>query len=186
MIKTLSKLLDKKLHIQLGVITKLHGVKGDVVLEFCSDNYDINEMEPIFVEIDNYLVPFFIIPNSVRNVNSTSVSFSLDTIKDQLHASYICGKKVFVPKNKLITSYDNETESNLGFIGFRIIDVKHGELGEITDFMDIANNPLFEIKNGKTEILVPINGIEIISVDEDQNTIEIKTPDGLIDIYLEK
>ena len=47
------------------------------------------------------------------------------------------------------------------------------------------NNPLFAITFGEKEILLPISDEIILKVDRKKKTIEVRAPEGLVDIYLE-
>lgn len=67
-------------------------------------------------------------------------------------------------------------------IGYMAYDVTLGELGEITGILDIAKNPLFEIKSGEAEFLIPITDDFIQGMDDKKREILFDLPEGLIEL----
>jgi len=69
-------------------------------------------------------------------------------------------------------------------IGFLLKDIKFGEVGTVVGINDSSAQPLFVIKNGDKEILIPMIDDFIKKVDRKNKTITVKTPEGLIEMYL--
>ena len=69
-------------------------------------------------------------------------------------------------------------------IGFKVVDTSFGEVGNIVSINDSSAQPLFEIDRDGKEIFIPMIDDFIKKVDRDTKTIEVKTPEGLIDLYL--
>jgi len=169
--------------IHLGTFTKTHGIKGEIILEFSSENYDINE-EPLFVETDKCLVPFFIETNSIRNYGINGVILKFDSINSEHPARLLIRNKAFIPKNKLVKIKQNTSNSLSHIYGFSVIDTVFGPIGTVTEFIDIKENPLMSVTFNSVEILIPVNGITIENIDANNKTLKITTPNGLLDIYL--
>jgi 16S rRNA processing protein RimM len=68
--------------------------------------------------------------------------------------------------------------------GFNVIDEVSGNIGIIENIIDHSGNALFVIINNGKEILIPITDEIIKKVDRLKKTIEVKTPEGLIEIYI--
>jgi 16S rRNA processing protein RimM len=66
----------------------------------------------------------------------------------------------------------------------KVIDQTYGELGSITALDDFSGNIVITVQNPKGEILIPLSEEIIESVDEEQNSIYLNCPEGLVDIYL--
>ena len=64
-------------------------------------------------------------------------------------------------------------------IGFNFIDTKSGQRGIIVDFIDIPENPVFELKIGREKRLVPAREEMILEVDAKNRQISMELPDGL-------
>jgi 16S rRNA processing protein RimM len=69
-------------------------------------------------------------------------------------------------------------------IGFEAEDQRLGTIGEIVGINDSSAQPLFEIKKGEIEILIPMIDHFIVKVDRENKKIILDTPEGLVDLYL--
>ena len=54
------------------------------------------------------------------------------------------------------------------------------EVGEITDFIDIPNNPCIEVETKNGAVMIPLHEDLILSVDPDSQEIIMQIPEGLI------
>jgi 16S rRNA processing protein RimM len=63
-------------------------------------------------------------------------------------------------------------------------DEVYGEIGKIKDVIELPHQTILQIMKGYTEILVPLNKEILKNVDRINQIIQIKAPDGLIDIYI--
>ncbi|HBS87606.1 MAG: 16S rRNA processing protein RimM [Bacteroidetes bacterium GWF2_38_335] len=167
----------------IGRIAKTYGTDGEFLLkldkQYSSDDF-INE-ESVFVEIDGRLIPFFIEEISSRNDNSLIIKF--DDIVSESRTNLILEKRVFVKYKKVRRERDG-LDLFRELTGYEVIDNIHGKLGIIAELLEFNANPVFSIKSGKQEILIPANREFIESVDHKRKSILINSPKGLIDIYL--
>ena len=69
-------------------------------------------------------------------------------------------------------------------LGFRLRDAVHGDVGEIRAINDQAAQALFVADKDGKELLLPISDAFIQKVDRPNRVIEIRTPEGLVDLYL--
>ena len=69
-------------------------------------------------------------------------------------------------------------------VGFRATFDGHPLRGEITDYIDSEQNPLFAITAEGREILVPAAEEMISALDIDAREITFVLPEGLLDLYL--
>jgi 16S rRNA processing protein RimM len=70
-------------------------------------------------------------------------------------------------------------------IGFGVIDQEKGDIGTITAVYENAPQPLLSIDCEGKEILLPIIDEIIINVNREERIMEVKSPEGLIDLYLQ-
>ncbi len=165
----------------IGILTKTHGISGELILK--SDNLQfekINKMESVFIEFDGIPVPFFISGISPRGNSSAIIKF--DDINSEDQASEFVNCKVY--SIDLICGEKNDIKYTAGSLkGYKVIDIKLGSLGIISEYLDFAHNPLFKIKKSKKEILLPVNEEFILEIDSENKIIKVQTPEGLIDIY---
>ncbi|MGA9237605.1 MAG: 16S rRNA processing protein RimM, partial [Robiginitalea sp.] len=69
-------------------------------------------------------------------------------------------------------------------VGFRLVDEVYGDVGEIKGVNDQAAQPLFMANKDGKYVLIPVSDDFILKVDRPERTIHIRTPEGLIDLYL--
>ena len=166
----------------LGKIVSKYSFKGEVLVKLDTDEPEIYEnMESVFVSLGNNLVPFFI--DRCRLHKSALLRIDFEEVKDEAAADKILGSELYLPLQFLppLTGdkfYFHEV------IGFRLMDEVHGDIGVIQAVNDSASQELFEVEKDGKELLIPINDDIIIKVDRESRTIHVKTPEGLVDLYL--
>jgi 16S rRNA processing protein RimM len=65
-----------------------------------------------------------------------------------------------------------------------VIDTSYGEVGIIEDVIDLAINPLLQIKQDSKEVLIPLAANVVQAIDRKKKTMTITAPEGLIELYL--
>ncbi|MEO0900940.1 MAG: ribosome maturation factor RimM [Bacteroidota bacterium] len=166
----------------LGKIVSKYSFKGEVLVKLDTDEPEIYEnMESVFVSLGNNLVPFFI--DRCRLHKSALLRIDFEEVKDEAAADKILGSELYLPLQFLppLTGdkfYFHEV------IGFRLMDELHGDIGVIQAVNDSASQELFEVNKDGKELLIPINDDIITKVDRASKTIHVKTPEGLVDLYL--
>jgi len=94
--------------------------------------------------------------------------------------------EIYVKPEEIIISYNEENEQELFELkGFTVFDTKHGNIGIIENIIDIQQNPLMEILFHGKEILIPLQDDFIISIDKKKKELHVKTPEGLIELFLD-
>ena len=174
--------MDKNDCFNLGKITKPFGLKGEVVFFLDVDepeNYAA--LDSVFVEVKNQLVPYFI-QNIRINGNKATVLFE-DLSRDEAHA--LVGCDLYLPLD-LLPKLTGKKFYFHEIIGFTVIDSIKGDIGTVASVIDYPAQPLFQIINNGTEILLPVIDQIIDSVDSEKRTIAVTAPNGLIDLYLQK
>jgi len=166
----------------LGYVAKLHGFKGEVSLFLdVSNPTDYAGLDALFIDINNQLTPFFIESFKLKNKGFAAVKF--EGVDSELDARLLLRKSLYLPAEILpelsgVNFYDHEV------IGFKVVDSQFGEVGELTDIIDLSVNPLLQIIRGKKEVLVPLIDGLVTGVDRDAKVLHISAPAGLIELYL--
>jgi 16S rRNA processing protein RimM len=163
----------------LGIITKKHGYKGDVNIKLdVTPSKSFRELNHLFIELNGSLVPFFISSWRYKNNNIALIKF--EDISDEESANTLIGKSTYLP-----LEYLPEDESPLkALIHYNVVDKKHGQIGEISDIQSNNGQDLFIINHNGKEILIPVTQEFISSIDKTTKTINLITPEGLIDLFL--
>ncbi len=173
--------MTKEECFQLGKITKPWGVKGQVVLFLDVDTPDdYAELDSAFVEVKGNLVPYFFQIDSI-NGNKAVATFE-DLTPDEAHA--LVGCELYLPLDLLPKLTGNKFYFH-EVRGFQVVDSNHGNIGILQQVIEYPAQPLFQIMNGDTEILVPVIDQVIDKVDRENKTLFITAPNGLIELYLE-
>ncbi len=167
----------------LGKITKPHGLNGLLNVWLDVDNpSNYENLEMVFVEMDNNLIPYFIKSINILN-NKAIVDFQ--DIEDSEAASLLLQKDLYLP----ITMLPKKTGNSFYFHevkNFELFDELRGRIGIIKSVLDYPNQALFQVfTDKKMEVLIPISNDIIKKIDREKQQIFVMSPEGLLDIYLD-
>ena len=164
----------------IGYITKTKGLKGEVQLYFEYDDPESLDLDIVFADINGKMVPFFVSTYKLHTNNTGN--FYFDDIDHIDKAQVLVRKKIYLPQEKM-PERDEEFHFD-DLKGFLVLDVNHGELGNIIEINEYPQQFVATVHYRFTDILFPLNDDIIIEIDEDQGKIVVELPDGLLDIYL--
>ena len=173
---------------QIAQVLKSNGTDGELVLGFREiDPEDINLNEPVFIVFDGLPVPFYIESFSKRG--NTKALVRLTDICSMEDVEEIAGKAVYVEEESL-PEMSLEEDGYAALIGWLLlapvgedIDEEYmevEEIGEITDFVDIPNNPCIEVETKNGAVMIPLHEDLILSVDPENLEIIMQIPAGLL------
>ncbi len=190
---------------QVGQVLKSNGIDGELVISFRNiAPEDINLKEPVFIIFDGLPVPFFI-ETFVKRGNSKAL-VRLTGIKSQEDVEEIAGKAVYVEDGQ-IPEMSLEEDGFAALVGWTLLtpeipdqvgdDIEEEpslpslpslpaltgnlyEVGEITDFIDIPENPCIEVETENGVVMIPLHEDLILSVDTEYQEIIMQIPAGLL------
>ena len=178
---------------QIAQVLKSNGTDGELVMGFREiAPEDINLNEPVFIIFDGLPVPFYI--ESFTKRGNTKALVRLTDICSMEDVEEIAGKAVYVEEESL-PEMSLEEDGYAALIGWTVLtpaeefstDVEMTEeepalieVGEITDFLDIPNNPCIEVETENGAIMIPLHEDLILSVDPEYQEIIMQIPAGLI------
>ena len=166
----------------LGKIAKKFSFKGEVLVYLDTDEPELYEnLESMFVECGKHLVPFFIENSSLHKNDFLRVRF--EDVNNEEEADAILGNHVYLPLKMLPKLSGNKFYFH-EVIGFEIEDKRYGFVGEIQSINDSSAQPLFEVLNGATEILIPMIDLFLVKIDRENKKVLMDLPEGLIEMYL--
>ncbi len=166
----------------LGKITSKFSFKGELLAKLDTDEPGLYEnLESVFVEINKNLVPFFIVASKLHRSDLLRIRF--EDVDDEESADSLLGSDLFLPLS-MLPKLEGDKFYYHEIIGFKAEDTVKGYFGTITSIKENAAQPLFQIHNNGVEILIPLIDDFIVKVDRKNKTIILKTPEGLIDMYL--
>ena len=175
---------------QVAQVLKSNGTDGELVMSFRDiAPEDINIKEPVFIVFDGLPVPFFI-ESFTRRGNSKAL-VRLTDIENQEDVEEIAGKAIYIDSDNL-PEVSFEEDGYAALIGWMVLTPSEDasdededsltvdEVGEITDFIDIPNNPCIEVETKNGAVMIPLHEDLILSVDPDNQEIIMQIPEGLI------
>ncbi|WP_295178628.1 ribosome maturation factor RimM [uncultured Christiangramia sp.] len=166
----------------LGRIVAKFSFKGEVLIKLDTDEPELyTEMESVFVEYNENLVPFFIERSYLHK--STLLRAKIEDIDTEQDAEDMIGAELYLPLEQLPQLPDDKFYFH-EIIGFDVIDQQHGNIGKIVSINDTTAQALFEIDKDGKQILIPMNDEFIEKVDKKNKQIKVITPEGLVDLYL--
>nr|WP_299345932.1 ribosome maturation factor RimM [Allomuricauda sp.] len=166
----------------LGKIVSKFSFRGEVLVKLDTDEPEIYEnMESVFVSMGSNLVPFFI--DKCRLHKSALLRIDFEEVKDEATADKLIGSELYLPLDLLPTLTGNQFYFH-EVIGFTVIDEAHGNIGVIRAVNDNASQDLFELEKDGKQLLIPITDDIISKVDRKKMEIHVKTPEGLVDLFL--
>lgn len=166
----------------LGKVVSKYSFKGELLVKLDADEPDIYEnMESVFVSIGNNLIPFFI--DRCRLHKSALLRVDFEEVKDEPTANKMIGAELYLPLDMLPPLSGDKFYFH-EVIGFTLMDAIHGDIGIIKAVNDSASQELFEAEKDGKELLIPISDDIITKVDRQNKQIHVKTPEGLVDLYL--
>ena len=174
---------------QVAQVLKSNGTDGELVLGFREiAPEDINLQEPVFIVFDGLPVPFYI--ESFAKRGNTKALVRLTGICSMEDVEEIAGKTVYIEEDQL-PEMSIEEDGYAALVGWILLtpevpdqagddDMALIEVGEITDFLDIPNNPCIEVETENGAVMIPLHEDLILSVDPEYQEIIMQIPAGLI------
>lgn len=184
---------------QVAQVLKSNGTDGELVMGFREiAPEDINLNEPVFIVFDGLPVPFFI--ESFTKRGNSKALVRLTDICSMEDVEEIAGKAVYIEEDNL-PEMSLEEDGYAALIGWMLLtpeipdqvgeDMEEDtslpaltgnlyEVGEITDFIDIPNNPCIEVETESGAVMIPLHEDLILSVDPEYQEIIMQIPAGLI------
>ena len=174
--------MNKKDFYYLGKITKTSGYKGSLMFFFDVDDASgYKNLEAVFVDLNDELIPFAI--RQIQFKGNKNAFVTLEDVESDEQAEALVGYDLYLP-----LSYLPELKGDRFYyhevIGFEVIDKCFGTVGTIDRFIEQGPQDMFVVKHDRKEVLIPVSDEIITKVNRENKTIEVDTPEGLIDIYL--
>ncbi len=185
---------------QIAQVLKSNGTDGELVMGFREiAPEDINLQEPVFIIFDGLPVPFYI--ESFAKRGNTKALVRLTDINSIEDVEEIAGKAVYTEEDNL-PEMSLEEDGYAALVGWTLLtpatdpdnnttDTNAGraeiteetefiEVGEISDFIDIPNNPCLEVETENGAVMIPLHEDLILSVDPEYQELVMQIPAGLL------
>ena len=182
---------------QIAQVLKSNGTDGELVMSFREiAPEDINLKEPVFIYFDGLPVPFFF--ESFQKRGNSKALVHLTDIRNQEDVEELVGKAVYIEGGEE-AELTLEEDGYAALVGWMVLTpaLKYDqanddsldesldepeiyEVGEITDFMDIPNNPCIEVETENGAVIIPLHEDLILGIDPENQEIMLEIPEGLL------
>ena len=118
----------------------------------------------------------------IDEAKGRDVLVKFDDFDDPQSAGILVGRDLFAPPGLLADGSDESWDPE-EFIGMVVRDEVHGDLGEVTGLEGTERNPVLVVLLGEQEVMIPLADEMILGIEPETNTLLVRTPDGLVDLY---
>ncbi len=165
--------------IAVARINRLFGVDGQVFINLYSEfPDDFSHDKPLFVKVDTLSVPLYVEKFERRGRTTAQVRFA--DIDTERRVSEFMGQELFFDNSESVGQEYEEEFFLDDLVGFKAI--ANGVEGELTEFYDNPNNPLFGLTISDREVLIPAAEEFIVRIDFQGHQIEFLLPEGLLEL----
>ncbi len=162
----------------IAYVLKSHGLKGEVTLTLLPECPSFDGIQSVFLQIRSQLVPHFIESSSVKGIRAYVKFEGVNSAED---AEGLRGSSIYLPRSLRPGLPKGEFYSD-EVKGFTVEDARIGLLGSVTEVLETgAGRHLVVVHQGK-DVLIPLNGPFIKSVNKLKRSIRVDLPDGLLDL----
>lgn len=162
---------------RIGQIIKAHGIKGEVVIETDEEHpEEFSELESVFIEINQKLVPFFI---EEIQVNGKRAIVLFEDIHSVEETKILLRKQVYVNAGQLPEEGQFYHEA---LLGFTVRDKAKGEIGPVKEYVERPGQDLLVADYQGREVLIPVDPSIILRLDRKKKIISVNLPEGLLDL----
>jgi 16S rRNA processing protein RimM len=169
--------MNKQDCYSIGFISKTHGLKGELTAVF-TEPVELDELQSVFIDVKGNLVPYFIESFSDRG-DKAFIKFEDVNTPEQaagLKGTAIYLEKTVRPSLKRGEFYNDEV------VGFAVEDETEGILGKLKQVIQSGPSRLLEIDFNGKDVLIPVNGPFIKSVNKSKKLIKVNLPEGFLSI----
>lgn len=166
----------------IGTITKIHGLRGNVVVQ--CDDYLLEDFEgePVFLLLEGGPVPFFITPESVRTRGGSSYLLHFDDVDTEKEALRLVGSTVMIETSLIEEDEEYDEQDIYRFVGYKCVDVPTQDMGSVEDVVDYAGNIVFTIQINGKEVLLPLSDDIVLDVDDENGILYVSITEELYNL----
>lgn len=164
---------------QIASVLKSNGTEGELVMSFRDiDPEEIDLKEPVFIIFDGLPVPFYI--ESLKRKGNTKAIVRLTDISSYEDAEELCSKAVYLEDDSAGGHQEDSLKALIGWTLYKSGDEFDEEVGTISEFYDIPQNPCIGVETKNGEVMIPLHEDFIVAMDPENMEIVLELPEGLV------
>lgn len=164
---------------KIGLFNKPHGIHGELSFTFTDDAFDRAECDYLICLLDGIFVPFFI--DEYRFRSDSTALVKLEGIDSAEKARMFTNVEVYFPAKYAEESPVEELSWDY-FIGFKVVDKHHGDIGTVVEVDQSTINTLFVLDKDGEELLIPAQEEFILKMDNKKRQMTVDLPQGLLSL----
>lgn len=163
---------------KIAYIVRTHGLKGEVTLSLLPECPSLGDLEMVFLQVRNQLVPYSISSQSTKGVKAYVKFESVDSLEA---AEALTGCSLYLPKDSRPdlprgAFYGDEV------IGFEVVENNLGYLGKVKEIQDFGTSRLLVVADAGKEIMIPLNGPFVKRANKSRKQITVELPEGFLEL----
>lgn len=164
-------------YFSIGNLLSAHGLKGELLLSHrLKDTAAFRRLKVIFIEDDHgSFLPYFL--QSCNPGKAGVLLLGLEGIRNREPALALVGKAVYLRREDYFLLSDIHSPHT--WLGFEIIELHLGSLGQITEIMETRAQVLATLSYKGNTVLIPLNPGNILGLDRENHRITVDLPEGL-------
>jgi 16S rRNA processing protein RimM len=172
--------------LHVGHIGRAHGLSGEIRVTVLSSDPDRLESlgECLLMSADEKSSRPVIIESSRRTQGHSLVK--LKGVDDRTQAERLTGCFLSVEREKAMSLRPGEWFI-CDIIGCRVRDEKLGDIGSVREILQNHTQDIYVVhQDGKPDLLFPAMKSILLSVDIENQQLDVRLPDGLFEVYRPK
>jgi 16S rRNA processing protein RimM len=168
-------------YFKIGKLVAVHGLNGELLLKHTlGKKTSLKGLQAIFIEErKESFLPWFI--ESLKIKSDEEIFLKLDGINTRETAIKFVQKEIWITEADFKKFSAKTSPGNL--LGYTIINEKES-LGEILEVIEQPYQLLCRLEINSKEVLIPLNEDTLQKIDHKKKQVNVKLPDGLLEIYL--
>lgn len=168
-------------YISIGQILKPTGTKGELKIDIEDDFLDdIESTKHVFLKIRGSYVPYFIDYIKETYQNLILKLEEIDTPEEAIKYNL---KPIFLLENAITSESYFDKRSKEGLEGFLVMN-GGDKIGEIIEIQMHPQQIIAIVEHNNKKVMIPLVDGWIETINEENKTIIMVLPDGLLDINL--
>ncbi len=162
--------------IKVGFIIKTHGFEGHLKVAIDEAvSSSLADIKFLFLDIESMHIPFGITQLKIHN---DYILVKLEDINSKEEAQQFNGKLVYLERSKV----NINSEAELYFLtGYMVLNDEE-QIGIVKDIQEFPHQLMAIVQQGDQEIMIPLHEGFIVNIDQENKTLELDLPQGLLDL----
>ena len=167
----------------LGMLTRIHGIKGELVLFVDADEPErYAQLDTVLVDTAGGLLPYFI---TTQRPQGDRFVVRIEGVDDVASAQQLAGLKVWLPLNRLPPLGDDALYLHEA-PGMEVWNLDRSVwFGRVKRVLEHGPYPLLECDRDGSEVIVQLPAELRLQVDRKANLLCADLPEGLLEVYLD-